>query len=86
MHKGKVLTVSFRVKSSKQLASHLGLSKARTDRIAAIVEKFSPGKMPAPITSRVSRGTKGRVAVNIQNSRTGRRSNATGAKAAKAAR
>jgi hypothetical protein len=83
MHKGKAITVNFPVKSAEQLASSMGLSKRRTHRIFAIVDKLS-GKTASPATANGKR--KRSVAVKSRNSRIGQRSNATTSKSVKAAR
>ena len=84
MHRGKAIQLTFRAKSATQIASQLGLSKRRTHRIFAIVDKLS-GKAPSPLTAS-NNGRKRSVAVKSRNSRIGQRNNATNRKAAKAAR
>jgi len=81
----KALPISFPVKSADELASYLGVSKSRKDRIFTIVAKVAGKDGSSRGAWGHKKKSKRRVAAKKYGSRTptsGRRSNAKTAKAA----
>jgi hypothetical protein len=80
----RAVSISFPVKSAAELASHLGLSKARKDRIFTIVARTVGKGRSRPATLNVEEKSKHRMVFKnkARTSRSRQQSNAKGSKAA----